>query len=76
MSGQTKSMSAVESIANVVVGYGVAVATQIVVFPWMGIHVNLESDLVIGVIFTAVSLVRSYALRRAFNWRARRGWVG
>ena len=38
---QTRLMSLVESIANVIVGYGVAVATQILIFPFFGLHVTL-----------------------------------
>jgi hypothetical protein len=64
---QSRAMSLVEAIANVVVGYGVAVATQIIVFPWFGFHATVDQNLAIGSIFTFVSLVRSYALRRVFN---------
>jgi len=46
---------------------GVAVATQWTVFPLFGLHATLQENLVIGLIFTAVSLVRSYLLRRAFE---------
>lgn len=60
-------MSFVESCANVAIGYGVAVASQVVIFPWFGIHVPLRSNLVIGLWFTAISIVRSYVLRRLFN---------
>ena len=62
-------MSLVESIANVVFGYGVAVATQMLVFPLFGLHASLNQNLMIGLIFTGVSLVRSYLLRRAFEAR-------
>jgi len=64
-------MSAVESIANVAVGYGVAIVTQSAVFPMFGLQASLGDNLAIGAIFTVVSLVRSYALRRVFNggWR-------
>ena len=64
---QSRTMSLIEAGANVVVGYGVAVLTQIVVFPWFGITATLAGNLMIGAIFTAVSLVRSYALRRVFE---------
>lgn len=64
---QSRRMSAVESVANVAVGYGVAVATQVAVFPMFGLRASLGDNLGIGAIFTAVSLVRSYCLRRAFN---------
>ena len=64
---QTRTMSAVESVANVAVGYGIAVATQAAVFPLFGIQATVTDHLAIGAIFTAVSLVRSYVLRRVFN---------
>ena len=62
---QSRWMSLVEAVTNVLVGYGVAVATQWAVFPLFGLHVTLQENLVIGLVFTAVSLVRSYVLRRA-----------
>ena len=64
---QSRWMSLVEAVTNVLVGYGVAVATQWAVFPLFGLHVTLQENLVIGLVFTAVSLVRSYVLRRAFE---------
>ena len=64
---QTRLMSLVESVANIVVGYGVAVLTQLLVFPLFGLAVSLGENLMIGLIFTVVSLARSYALRRLFN---------
>ena len=64
---QSRLMSLLESLANVLVGYGVAVATQMVVFPLFGLAVTVTENLLIGLIFTAVSIVRSYALRRGFE---------
>jgi hypothetical protein len=60
-------MSLVEALSNVAVGYGVAVLTQVLVFPMFGLVTTLTQDLWIGVIFTAVSLGRSYLLRRLFE---------
>ena len=60
-------MSLVEAVANVVVGYGVAVVTQILIFPMFGLNATLEQNLQMGAVFTLVSIVRSYALRRVFN---------
>jgi len=65
---QTKTQSLLESFANIAIGYLVALAAQFIVFPLMGIAVRLDQNLAIGAIFTAVSLARSYALRRMFNW--------
>lgn len=64
---QSRRMSLIEAVANVVVGYGVAVLAQIVVFPLFGISASLTDNLMIGLVFTGVSLARSYALRRIFN---------
>lgn len=64
---QSRAMSLLESIANVLVGYGVAVTTQILVFPLFGWQASVQDNLTIGLIFTGVSLVRSFALRRVFE---------
>ena len=64
---QTRTMSMVEAAANVVVGYVLAIATQIVVFPWFGIETGLPEHLTIGLAFVGVSLVRGYLLRRLFE---------
>jgi hypothetical protein len=64
---QSRLMSLVESLVNVLVGYGVAVATQMAVFPLFGLAVTVTENLLIGLIFTVVSIVRSYALRRGFE---------
>jgi hypothetical protein len=64
---QSRVMSVVESVSNVAVGYVVAVMTQIAVFPFFALQTSFRQNLLIGVIFTLVSLVRSYALRRFFD---------
>jgi len=64
---QSRRMSAVEAVANVVVGFGLAIATQVVVFPLFGLVASIGDNLAIGAIFTVVSIVRSYVLRRVFN---------
>jgi len=60
-------MSLVEAVANVFVGYGVAVLTQILIFPTFGLHTTLAQNLKMGAIFTVVSIARSFALRRVFE---------
>ena len=45
---QTRLESAIEAVINVLVGYGVALLSQIIIFPWFGIHVPLSSNLMIG----------------------------
>jgi hypothetical protein len=64
---QSRLMSLIESFANVVVGYGVAVVTQILIFPLFGLHTTLAQNLKMGAVFTVVSIARSFALRRIFE---------
>jgi hypothetical protein len=49
-------MSLVEAVANVLVGFGVAIATQVLVFPLFGIAASLSENLAIGGVFTLVSI--------------------
>ena len=64
---QSRAMSLVEAVTNVIVGYGVAVVTQILIFPIFGLHTTLAQNLKMGAVFTVVSIARSYVLRRMFN---------
>lgn len=64
---QSRTQSMIESAANVVIGYMVALGSQLVVFPMFGVHLPLQDNLLIGLWFTAISLVRSYLVRRWFN---------
>jgi hypothetical protein len=64
---QSRTMSLVESLTNVAVGYGVAVITQILVFPLFGLSTTLAENMAMGAIFTVVSIARSFTLRRLFE---------
>jgi len=64
---QSRLMSLAESFANVIVGYGVAVVTQILIFPVFGLQPTLGQNLAMGGVFTIVSLARSFLLRRLFE---------
>jgi hypothetical protein len=63
---QSRRMSLIEASANVAMGFILAIVTQIVVFPWFGLQASLADNLALGGVFTAVSLIRGYALRRLF----------
>jgi hypothetical protein len=60
-------MSLLEAVTNVVVGYVVAVLTQLLLFPVFGLHVAVKENLAIAGVFTVVSIMRSYLLRRLFE---------
>ena len=64
---QSRSGSLVEASANVLVGYLLALGTQRLIYPLFGITTTLATDAVIALLFTLVSLARSYLLRRVFE---------
>lgn len=66
--GQSKFQSLLESLTNILIGIGIAILGQLVVFPMYGFTPELEVNLKIAGWFTLISLVRSYVLRRGFNW--------
>jgi len=64
---QSKAMSLIEAVAKLAVGYGVAVVTQILIFPVFGLHTTLAQNPQMGAVFTGISTARSFALRRLFE---------
>jgi hypothetical protein len=56
-----------EACTNVALGFLLALMTQGAIYPLFGIHTTFATDTAIAVVFTAVSLVRSYLVRRAFE---------
>ena len=65
---QSRLSSAFEAAANVAIGYLVSVLANVLILPLFGYNVTIGDSFAIGLAFTLVSLVRSYLLRRAFNW--------
>jgi len=64
---QSRLGSLIESLTNVAIGYGVALASQLAIFPLYGIEVSISQNIQIGMWFTAISIARSYIVRRWFN---------
>lgn len=64
---QSRKLSFIESFCSTLIGLGVAYLTQVLVFPLFGIHVEHRTHVALVAVFTCVSLVRSYFVRRLFN---------
>lgn len=58
----------IETAISVTIGYLVALVSQIAIFPLFGIYATMTDNLLIGAWFTAISVIRGYAVRRFFNW--------
>ena len=75
MRRQSRTMSLVEAVTNVTVGYAIAVLAQMAVFPLFGISMAFRDHLLIGAAFTIVSIARGYTLRRLFEVIRVRGGI-
>lgn len=65
---QTKIGSFAEAWSNIAVGFGVNFGANLLILPLFGFHtLTLEKNFIIGLLYTVISLVRSYCLRRWFN---------
>lgn len=65
--GQSRAGSLFEAIANAVIGMAIAFVSQEIIFTWYGVSLSASSNFQMVCLFTAISLVRSFLLRRLFN---------
>lgn len=67
---QTRLGSFVEAWTNIIVGFTINWCANMLVLPLLGFHIRGGQAFEIGLLFTGISLLRSYWLRRLFNrWR-------
>ena len=64
---QSRKHSFYEAWVNIFIGYSVNLIANMLIFPLFGFHITVTQNIVMGVIYTAISLARSYAIRRWFN---------
>lgn len=64
---QTHLGSIIEAWANIAVGFSINWCANLLILPLFGFQVTGSQAFNIGLFFTAISLVRSYVLRRVFN---------
>lgn len=64
---QTRLGSFAEAWFNVAVGFGINYLGNIFILPLFGLEVGYDTAFYIGVIFTVISVARSYILRRIMN---------
>ena len=70
--GQSRLHSIIEAVVNVVIGLITSFLANLVVLPMFGVHLSMGDYALMTVIFTVISIVRSYCLRRWFNaWMVR-----
>ena len=64
---QSKIDSFIEAWLNVLIGFGISVLANFVIFPWVGITASTTQVLLVGLFMTGVSVARSYLVRRWAN---------
>jgi hypothetical protein len=64
---QSKKFSLLESVVNVIVGFFISLISQIIIFAMYDVHFSLQTNMLMGLWFTIISIIRSYTLRRIFN---------
>ena len=64
---QSKLDSFIEAWLNVLIGFGISVLANFVIFPWVGITASTSQVLLVGLFMTGVSVARSYLVRRWAN---------
>jgi hypothetical protein len=65
---QTKLGSTAEALANIAVGFGINFVANWLLLPLFGFStLTLKTNFELGLLYTCISLVRSYVLRRWFN---------
>lgn len=64
---QTRLGSLVEVALNVVIGFSISWVANLWILPLYGFHISGTQAFTMGLIFTVISVVRGYLLRRFFN---------
>jgi len=64
---QSRLGSFIEACINVVIGFTINYIANLLIFPLFGMSISLSDNFLLGIIYTAISIVRSYVIRRWFN---------
>ena len=64
---QSKLDSFIEAWLNVLIGFGISVLANFVIFPLVGIGASTTQIITVGIFMTLVSVARSYLVRRFAN---------
>ncbi len=71
---QTRKGSLIETMTNIVVGYWINFLGNWFILPMFGLKVTFSQNIQIGLLFTIISVARSYGLRRFYNWLGTMGY--
>lgn len=72
---QSRRASLTEAVANSLVGFTISVVVNQYLMPLFGFSVTVTQSVIIVAVYTVVSILRSYILRRVFNALSQRSVV-
>ena len=64
---QTKRQSLIETLTSVFVGWLIGVILNLTILPLFDYNITVVDSLLVSLIFTVISVVRGYLIRRFFN---------
>ncbi len=68
---QSRIDSFMESLVNIVIGLTISTLGNWIILPAvLGVHLSTTQNIQIAGFFTVISVIRQYAIRRAFNGRS------
>ena len=69
---QSKRESMIETLTSVFVGWLIGVILNLIVLPLFDYNITVVDSLLVSLIFTVISVVRGYVIRRFFNSKERK----
>lgn len=69
---QTKKQSMIESLTSTTIGWLIGVILNLTVLPLFDYNITVVDSLLVSLIFTVISVVRGYLIRRFFNSKERK----
>jgi len=70
--GQSPRSAIIEAWINIGLGFGVNFVANVWLLPLVGAHFTHAENFALGWVYTAISIVRTYTIRRWFNARVHR----
>lgn len=69
---QTRLGSLIETAVNIAIGFTINYFANLLFFPMFGFDISHGANFVLGLLYTVISVVRSYCVRRWFNAKLQR----
>lgn len=65
--GQSRRQAIIEAWTNIVIGFSINYVVNIFLLPLVGAKMTAANNLWLGCVYTAISMLRQYTIRRWFN---------